>query len=173
MNPESENIMSNREIASKTFADNLRTGEYDKELESILLAWQIENANTRIKDFLDHLNGKYDGHTLSVAPLNQSHVDELLNLGRELFAETRRAYLKANIQQYVHDLEYIKEPTIYITETEWNQIHAGEVLSLDVCREFATKKIDELEDGLNRIETALESTEAPVKRGRKAKTDSE
>lgn len=164
--------VSNRTIASKTFADNLRAGEYDKELEAILLAWQIENANTRIKDFLDHLNGKYDGHTLSVAPLNQSHVDELLNLGRELYQETRKAYLKANLEQYLHDLTYIKEPSIYITDAEWDTIHAGNIHQLEVLRNWASEKLESLkvESDTQVATEELESTEeAPVKRGRKSK----
>lgn len=175
---------NNRELASKAFADSLKAGEYDKELEAVLLNWQVENAQTRITDFLDTLNGKYDGERLSVANLNQNSIDELLALGRESYAETRRAYLKANLEQYLHDLKYVATPSIYITEQEWSQIHSGEILGLEVARTFATKKIDELAEGLSRVVEALDATEPvdateltteqvtePARRGRKPKVD--
>lgn len=160
-------------MSNEIFAENLKSGAYDSEITKVLLDWQVENANKRITDFLDNLNGKYDGERLSVSGLSQNFVDELLHLGRELYQETRKAYLKANLEQYLHDLTYIKEPSIYITDAEWDTIHAGNIHQLEVLRNWASEKLEsfKVESDTPVATEELESTEeAPVKRGRKAKT---
>jgi len=167
--------MSSRETAQSQFAKRIAVGEFDKEIETVLMAWQVENAEKRIKDYIDNLQAKYDGERLSVSGLNQQHIDELLHLGRELHQETRKAYLKANLEQYLHDLQYIKEPSIYITGVEWGAIRNGEANHLEVYRNWVSSKIDEIEAELNEeaeapLPTSIEEMNSP-KRGRKAKVD--
>lgn len=161
---------------AEIFGNKLKNGDYDQEITKVLLDWQVENANKRIQDFLDNLNSAYDGEPLSVIGLSSAQMDELLHLGRELHQETRRAYLKANLAQYLHDLGYVKNPTIHITDAEWATLHGGHIAQLEVLRNWAEKTIEAIEVEGD-TETPIESTEAvveaPVKRGRKNKNTEE
>ena len=154
-----------RDEAQLDFGTKLSNGEFDKEIEKILLDWQVDNAKKRIEDFSNNLDATYDGERLSVSGLSQRHIDELLTLGRELHQETRRAYLKANLEQYLHDLKYTAEPSIYITDAEWVGIRNGQANNLEVYRNWVTSKIDAM---VEVVETEDETTKP--KRGRKAKT---
>ena len=163
-------------MSNEIFAENLKSGAYDSEITKVLLDWQVENANKRITDFIDNLDSKYDGERLSVSGLSQNFVDELLQLGRELYQETRKAYLKANLEQYLHDLTYIKEPSIYITDAEWDTIHAGNIHQLEVLRNWASEKLGSLkvESDTPVATDGSESTEeAPAKRTRQTKNTEE
>lgn len=159
-------------MSNEIFSESLKNGEYDAELTKVLLDWQVSNAESRIKDYVDNLIAQYDGQRLSVAPISQNHIDELLHLGRELHQETRKAYLKANLEQYLHDLSYIASPTIHITDAEWDTIHAGNIHQLEVLRNWASDKLESIKAPVDSDPTELSAVEIvePAKRGRKAKT---
>ena len=117
-----------------------------------------------------------DNHKDQLALAPELIIDELLHLGRELHNETRRSYLKANLEQYLHDLKYIKEPSIYITDAEWYTIHAGNIHQLEVLRNWASEKLESLKvesDTPVATEGSESTEEAPVRRGRKPKTSEE
>ena len=163
-------------MSNEIFTENLKNGSYDSEITKVLLDWQVDNANKRIEDYINYLEGKYDGERLSISGLNQNYIDELLHLGRELHNETRRSYLKANLEQYLHDLKYIKEPSIYITDAEWDTIHAGNIHQLEVLRNWASEKLESLKvesDTPVATEGSESTEEAPAKRTRKAKNTEE